>query len=58
MLPQDLIEHFKTENVSEIARMLGKPPSTVHAWFQDNRIPSGVQFELQVRTAGALQATP
>jgi fermentation-respiration switch protein FrsA (DUF1100 family) len=57
MTPSDLLVHFKADNVSELARTLERPISTVHSWFQDERIPMGVQYELQVRTQGALRAT-
>ena len=56
MTPNQVLDHFKADNVSDLARKLEKPISTVHNWFKDDRIPVGVQYEIQVRTQGALRA--
>ena len=56
MTPTQVLDHFDAVNVSDLARKLDRPVSTVHNWFQTGKIPSGVQYEIQVRTQGALRA--
>ena len=58
MTPNQVLTHFKVPTKSALARKLGKPVSTVHDWFQTGRVPRAVQYELQIRTQGALQAKP
>jgi len=54
MTPQDLLDHFKTQRA--IADFFGLGTSTVSEWFQMGAVPSGRQYEAQVRTAGLLVA--
>lgn len=56
MSPEQVQQHFEAESVSELARKLGKPVSTVHEWFQRGVVPRAVQLELEIDTAGALKA--
>jgi hypothetical protein len=54
MTPQDLLDHFGTQK--KIADFFGCSTSTVNEWFQRGEVPSGRQFEAQVKTAGLLVA--
>lgn len=54
MTKQEAIDFLGTP--SELARFLGRSRSTVSEWPQ--RLPSSVQFELQVKTNGQLIVDP
>lgn len=56
MSPKQVLEYFKAKNVSDLAVKLHKPASTVHEWFQRDRVPRAVQYELQIATGGKLRA--
>lgn len=56
MTPDQVKEHFEVDTQTALAAKLGKPISTVADWFQRDRIPRAVQFELEVLTSGGLRA--
>ena len=56
MTPDQLKEHFKVQTQTALAAALDRPISTVAEWFQRGRVPKAVQFELELKTNGQLQA--
>lgn len=56
MTPEQVLSHFGVTRQTELARVLGKPVSTVADWFQRGAVPRAVQYELQIRTGGKLKA--
>jgi len=56
MTPNDLLKHFGTQ--AAVARYFGISAPSVHAWFVANTVPQGRQYEAQMRTGGALLASP
>lgn len=51
MTKTEAIEHFKTQ--ANIARQLNRAKSTVSEWPE--KLPRGVQFELAIKSKGALK---
>ena len=54
MKPHDLLTVFA--NKTEIARVLGVQPPSVHEWFADGEIPETRQYQIEIVTSGALKA--
>jgi len=58
MKPDQLLTYFQVTTQSDLARLLGRPNSTVAEWFQRGTVPREVQLELQIQTGGKLMAKP
>lgn len=54
MTPAQALDHYKTQ--AEIARVLGCTQPSVAEWFDNEKIPHGRQYQLQIASGGALQA--
>lgn len=54
MTPAQALEFFGTK--VEIARVLGVQPPSVSEWFDDDCIPEGRQYQLELATDGKLKA--
>lgn len=56
MTPADVINHFGTQQ--KTARALGMAQSSIAGWVEENRVPLGRQYQIQVLTGGVLKADP
>jgi hypothetical protein len=56
MEPSEVIQHFGTQQ--KVADALGLAQSSVAGWVEENRVPIGRQYQIQVLTGGVLQAEP
>lgn len=54
MTKTDAIQYFGSAKALELA--IGKATSTISGWGE--KLPRGVQFEIQVKTNGDLKADP
>lgn len=54
MTKTEAVTHFGSQK--NLGQALGKAKATVSGWPE--QLPRGVQFEIQVKTKGALKADP
>lgn len=54
MTVQDVIDYYG--GVAKVARALGISYVSVREWRERGKVPMGRQWEIQAKTAGALQA--
>lgn len=55
MSVDEVIRYFDN-NASAAARALNTTPHNIYRWRREGQVPRGRQYELQVKTRGALQA--
>ncbi len=54
MTPAEALAHFGSK--AEIARVVGVQPPSVIEWFDNNEIPEGRQYQLELASNGLLRA--
>lgn len=54
MKPKQALAYFGTQ--TEMARRLGCAQSSISEWFDNDRIPDGRQYQIQIATVGKLKA--
>jgi hypothetical protein len=52
----DEVIRFFDNNASAAARALNTTPHNIYRWRREGQIPRGRQYELQVKSRGALKA--
>lgn len=54
MTPKDALKFFGSK--AEMARALGVQPPSVSEWFENDEIPQGRQYQIELATRGKLKA--